>query len=135
MTTFNERLKELRNVKKLSQRELAEELSVSKSAISMYESGAREPDHEMTEKIADYFNVDMDYLMGRTDVTMRFVSPHSCQKIDKNNSQEYYDDETVRAVTDRLRKNPEYSVMFKAATNVKPEDIDFVTQFIEKMSD
>ena len=118
MTTFRDRLKALRVQKGKSQRALAEDLNLSKSAISMYESGTREPDHETTERIADYFNVDVDYLLGRSNVTLR-----------------YTDDETVQIVTDRLRRNPEYSVLFKASANVKPEDIDLVTKFIEKFSD
>ena len=48
---------------------------------------------------------------------------------------EYYDSEAVQVVTDRLRTNPEYSALFKAASNLKPEDVEFVTKFIEKMSD
>lgn len=62
MTAFNDRLKALRKQKGLSQRALAEKLEMSKSAVSMYEIGFREPDHETTEKIADFFNVDVDYL-------------------------------------------------------------------------
>ena len=37
-------------------------------------------------------------------------------------------------IAEQLRQNPEYGVMFKALTNVKPEDIELVTKFIEKMS-
>lgn len=126
MATFRDRFKALRVQKGKSQRELAEDLNLSKSAISMYESGAREPDHETTEKIADYFNVDVDYLLGRSNVTLRYTDVLADQ---------YYDSETVQIVTDRLRRNPEYSVLFKASANVRPEDIDLVTKFIEKFSD
>ena len=126
MATFSDRLKALRARKGKSQRALAEDLNLSKSAISMYESGTREPDHETTERIADYFNVDVDYLLGRSNVTLRYTDVLA---------EPYYDDETVQIVTDRLRRNPEYSVLFKASANVKPEDIDLVTKFIEKFSD
>lgn len=73
MTTFNVRLKELRKSRHLSQRELAEKLHISKSAISMYEGGQREPDHGTLEIIADFFNVDMDYLLGRKNTTHRIM--------------------------------------------------------------
>lgn len=125
MATFSDRLKALRAQKGKSQRALAEDLNLSKSAISMYESGTREPDHETTERIADYFNVDVDYLLGRSNVTLRYTDVLA---------EPYYDDETVQIVTDRLRRNPEYSVLFKASANVRPEDIDLVTKFIEKFS-
>ena len=48
---------------------------------------------------------------------------------------QYYDDETVQIVTDRLRRNPEYSVLFKASADVKPENIEYVAELIKKLSD
>ncbi|MDO4860873.1 MAG: XRE family transcriptional regulator [Bacillota bacterium] len=64
MSTFANRFKTLRALRKLTQDELARELEISKSAISMYENGNREPDFETLELIADFFNVDMNYLLG-----------------------------------------------------------------------
>lgn len=63
-----ERLKMLRDEKGLSQSKFAEVLNVSKSSINMYERGEREPGADKLEAIADFFNVDLDYLYGRTDV-------------------------------------------------------------------
>lgn len=63
---FPEVLKQLRQKNNLNQMELAKIIGVSRSAISMYESGQREPDFETLETIADYFNVSMDYLHGKT---------------------------------------------------------------------
>lgn len=60
---FPEALKKLRAKRGLTQADLAEGLGVAKSTISMYEVGAREPDFEMLETIADYFNVDLMYLI------------------------------------------------------------------------
>lgn len=68
MATFSERLKSLRSEKGWSQQRLADELNLSKSSINMYERGEREPGFETMEAIADTFNVDMDYLYGRTDI-------------------------------------------------------------------
>ena len=68
MATFSERLKSLRAEKGWSQQRLADELNLSKSSVNMYERGEREPGFETMEAIADTFNVDMDYLYGRTDV-------------------------------------------------------------------
>ena len=68
MATFSERLKSLRAEKGWSQQRLADELKLSKSSVNMYERGEREPGFETMEAIADTFNVDMDYLYGRTDV-------------------------------------------------------------------
>ena len=62
-TNIPEALKYLRAKKGITQADLAKALGVGKSTISMYEVGAREPDFEMLENIADYFNVDMMFLV------------------------------------------------------------------------
>lgn len=67
MPNFNIRLRELRNSKGLSQQQLADIVGMSKSSINMYERGDREPGLELLEAFADYFNVDMDYLIGKTN--------------------------------------------------------------------
>lgn len=66
MSKFSENLKMLRKKHHLSQIELGEMVGVGRSAISMYEIGEREPDFETLEALADTFNVDMDYLLGKT---------------------------------------------------------------------
>ena len=68
MATFAERLRSLRQEKGWSQQRLADELKLSKSSVNMYERGEREPGFETMESIADLFNVDMNYLYGRTDI-------------------------------------------------------------------
>ena len=64
---FNERLKELRLSRELTQEEFAKRIGISRSAVGMYEKGKREPDFETLELFADFFNVDMNYLLGKTD--------------------------------------------------------------------
>lgn len=65
--SFAMRLKKLREQKKLNQTELANLLEVSNGSISKWERGDRQPDYETLEKIADIFNVTIDYLLGRSD--------------------------------------------------------------------
>lgn len=71
MPKFCDRLRQLRNEKGLSQMELSKLLKISKSSVNMYERGEREPGLEMLELIADIFNVDMDYLLGKSDCPNR----------------------------------------------------------------
>lgn len=71
MAKFSERLRQLRTSRDLSQMEFAKQIKLSKSSINMYERGEREPGLETLEKIADYFNVDMDYLLGKSDVVSK----------------------------------------------------------------
>lgn len=61
------RLKELRKKKNISQLKLALDLSMNQNTISRYETGEREADYKTLIKIADYFNVSIDYLLERTD--------------------------------------------------------------------
>ena len=61
------RLKELRKSKGISQIRLAMELNTTQNTISRYETGEREPGIAELIKIADYFNVSIDYLLARTD--------------------------------------------------------------------
>ena len=65
---FSDVLISLRESNKMSQQELATKLGVSRSTIGMYEQGRREPSIETLEFIADIFNVDMDYLLGKSEV-------------------------------------------------------------------
>ena len=65
---FSETLKKLRKEKGLTQVQLAKLLKISKSSISMYENGNREPDFETEELIADFFNVSIDTLRGKPSV-------------------------------------------------------------------
>ena len=63
------RLKALRTEKGLSQKEIAEYLGISQPAYANYERQAREADYDTLNKLADYFNVTTDYLLGREDKT------------------------------------------------------------------
>lgn len=65
MPDFKDMLKYFRTRENLSQSELAKHIGVSTSTISMYEAGNREPDFETEEKIADFFNTDLNTLRGR----------------------------------------------------------------------
>lgn len=61
------RLKELRKERKISQQKLADHLDVARSTVAMWEVGPNQPDSEMLLRIADYFDVTIDYLLGRSD--------------------------------------------------------------------
>ncbi len=61
------KLREIRKSKGISQLKLAMDLNMSQNTISRYETGDREPGITELIKIADYFNVSIDYLVGRTN--------------------------------------------------------------------
>ncbi|MDT8717631.1 helix-turn-helix transcriptional regulator [Clostridium sp. 19966] len=65
---IGEQLKFLRSEKGLTQKDLAEYLKISTSAYGFYEQGKREPDMETLIKLAAFFNVSSDFLLGRTNI-------------------------------------------------------------------
>ena len=75
MAKFSDRLRSLRKNCGLSQQKLADSIgTVSKSSINMYERGDREPGLETMEAFADFFNVDLDFLYGKSDVPNRTLA-------------------------------------------------------------
>lgn len=62
-------LKMLRESKGITQAELSSMLSISPSTVGMWEQGRRVPDYENLKRIADYFNVSTDFLLGREDTS------------------------------------------------------------------
>lgn len=71
MTKFPERLKELREERGVSQAAVSKELDVSRYAIYSYEKGKTAPTLDGLIILADYFDVTLDYLLGRSDIRKR----------------------------------------------------------------
>lgn len=69
--TFSERLVQLRKEKNITQRQLASALNLSEVGIQNYEGGRRKPAYDILLALADYFDVSLDYLCGRSDVPER----------------------------------------------------------------
>lgn len=67
MFNFGAHLKELRKLKGVTQKQLALDIGASERGIQQYELGERKPTYDMLIALADYFNVSLDYLVGRTD--------------------------------------------------------------------
>ncbi len=90
MASFSDRLRELRLQKGISQQELADYLKVNKQTISGYERGVRRPSGERAVDIlaamADYFHVDLDYLMGSSDVPFEMKGNALLEQIEKRSA-------------------------------------------------
>lgn len=65
---FSERLKTLRKEAKLTQLDMAKQFGTSQPSYQAWESGKRNPNGESLKKIAEFFNVSIDYLLGETDI-------------------------------------------------------------------
>ena len=69
---FSERLVLLRKSNGLTQKKLAEEMELSELAIQNYESQRRKPAFDVLIALADYFDVSLDYLVGRSEDPKRY---------------------------------------------------------------
>ena len=67
MTTIADRLKDLRSQKGVNQDQAAEACNMSRVALARYETGTRVPRAENAARLADYYGVTVDYLLGRND--------------------------------------------------------------------
>lgn len=111
---FKDVLYNLRNKKGISQKQLAKDLHMSSGIIGMYESGDRKPSVEAQEALADYFNVTLDYLMGRDSGSVYYLNPETAQI-----AQEVFND-------------PDLKILFDAAKGSKPEDIRMAADMLKR---
>lgn len=131
MSRFALRLKELRQMFGLTQDEFAKKMGISRSTVGMYEKGNREPDYDTLEAFADFFNVDVDYLLGRSDKTtiipgmVYYTNPATARL-----AQEMFEDPDLRALHHMKRNmDPEkfkaHMDMMKQLYKIEhPEDDD-----------
>ena len=123
------RLQEAIRVNNMIPQELADRTGISKASISQYLSGQHKPSNISAGKMAEVLGVSPLWLMG-------FEVPMYDVNQDQNSGQvgEYYLNNDARELAEFLHKNPEYKVLFDASRKVRKEDIEFVRQFIERMS-
>jgi transcriptional regulator with XRE-family HTH domain len=121
MSVFSNIFKKIREQSGLTQQQMADKLGISRSAIGMYENGEREPNFETLELIADTFNVDMNYLLGKKPTTE--VIPDS-----------FHLNDYAKQFAQFISTNPDYKPLVDASLKVKKEDIPFVKEIIDRVS-
>ncbi|MEG1982054.1 MAG: helix-turn-helix transcriptional regulator [Clostridia bacterium] len=114
---FKDNLKELRKKEGLSQVDLAEKLGFSKSLVGLYETGGRKPSFEALETVADYFNVSIDYLMGKDDKSIYYLDPNTAQ------------------IAQEVFERPQMKILFDASRKVSPEDLDLIIKMLDRMKE
>jgi transcriptional regulator with XRE-family HTH domain len=125
MNNLGDRIKELRTEKKVSQTVLGKHIGVGKTTISNYETGYSMPDNETLTKIANFFNVSTDYLLGRTDIR------NSADRI----SEALEDDEELSIFWDDMKERPELKILFKQTRELSPKAIQQVIRIIKAIED
>lgn len=126
MSTYSNRIRELRKNKSLSQEQLADKLGVTKQAVSQMERGARKPSVTMLEALCDFFNVSTDYLLGKEDVTIRIVDGDGIRKLDSVNSE-------INRIAKIIRDNPTMHNLFDIARNCTPDNLELIAEVLKRM--
>lgn len=97
---IGERLKNLREERNLLQKDVASYLNITTSAYGFYEQGKRNPDMETIKKLADFFNVSADYLLGRINIKNDFTNTKA--SLDKNIEEQSRFKEVESKIIERL---------------------------------
>lgn len=112
---FSKVFKTLRKEKNVTQKEIATYLNVSDRLVGYYENGQRMPPPDILEKIADYFNVTVDYLLGRTNIKNSSMIPSKNEMADEIESLSPESQEDLKKyiellkIKDMQKKNTEVS--------------------------
>ncbi|WP_254450313.1 helix-turn-helix domain-containing protein [Cohnella herbarum] len=121
---FPQKLRELRKEKRLTAKQFGEKFTLAESTISGYETGARTPDMETIEKFANFFEVSVDYLMGRTDAR---------STTSKSGSNHNVDPEIIELL-DKLQKKGaalEATAILRTASKMNKEQLKDILKVFE----
>lgn len=133
---FSKRLVELREAQNITQQELADKLQITRQSLSLYEKAERTINIELLARIADFFNVSTDYLMGKTEIsTMNKDIQNACdttglseQAVNKLNYMYTHAEEYTTNKFKTVTSHPLASTFF--VFNVLPAS-DIISKFIE----
>lgn len=121
--SFGKKLRSLREEKRLSQVELSKKLNVTSQALSQYELGKRIPDAEMIIRIADFFDVSVDYLLDRTN-----------ERITVDNIKAILaSDSAFARALDKLTTRKELQELFKITKDLSRERVEQIIRIIKAM--
>jgi transcriptional regulator with XRE-family HTH domain len=123
---FGKRLRELRLEKDKSQKDIATLLGLSDRSIGYYESGDRQPDNDTLSKLADYFSVSIDYLLGRTNDRRSQAQIVSDSLSGSDELVQFWDE---------LKDREELQILFKQTRDLSPEAIKKIIRIIKAIED
>lgn len=112
---IGERLKQLRLQKKISQTDLAKHFNIARSTLSQYESNTRTPSDEMKLKFAEYYNVSIDYLLGKTENTEGRLTNKDTKDIQKD----------LKDIMEEFRQQKDGSKYYNGV-ELQDEDFDYL---------
>ena len=110
---FKDRLRELRKKRGMSQVALAERLGLSKSTIGAYETGDITPSVDALNLLADFFNVDIDYLLGKEAGSTYYLDPEAAE------------------LAKEIANRKDLRILFDATRDISKEDMDVIIRMVE----
>ncbi len=116
--TLYERIETLRNSKGISQGKLEKELGFSNGSYSKWKNSTPTPDR--LQKVADYFNVSINYLLTGEE---------------KEGGETYYINDETREIAQEIFENPDLKSLFDMSRKMTPERLKAHIEFIKKMQD
>ncbi|MDK2812736.1 MAG: hypothetical protein PWQ78_946 [Petrotoga sp.] len=125
MATIGDRIKQLRLENNLTQEEFGKIFGIVKSTVSMYESNKSTPDDELKKKIAEYFNVSLDWLMGVSDI--RNPADEITEAVE--------DDPELLEFWNELKQREDLKLLFKQTKKLSPKDIKQVIRIIKAIEE
>lgn len=126
---MDNRLKQLRLKKKISQQELADEIGVTRQAISLFEKGEREPKLETWIKLAKYFDVPMGYLQGS-------MSYSKYKETEEARERAYYHIDNIEKIMIQGLEDPNKGEEnFKKYTKEMHKEFEFLKKELKNIQD
>lgn len=105
-------------IKEVKPYQVAKATGVSTATLTAWKHGEYQPQNDKLQKIADYFEVSLDYLLTGNPT----------------DNEPYYSDAESRDIANFLFENPEYRTLFSAMRNVPPEDLKLVQDMITRLT-
>lgn len=125
MSILQHRLKKLREESDYTQLQLSGMLNIGNVSLSQYENGTRTPDIDTIVKIAEFYDVTTDYLLGRTN------DPQG--NIETEEETPYYINDDAREMAQEIYENPELRILFDASRNLETDDIKAVVDIVRRL--
>lgn len=125
---LDKRLKILRLECEKTQEEVAKDLGISRIRYNQYETGKRTPDNEILVQIAEYFNVSVDYILGKSEIR----NPYESHARIKDSIE---DDPELLEFWEVLKEREDLQLMFKQTKQMSPKDIRQIIKIIKAIED
>lgn len=109
---LGKRLVELRKKKGMTQEEVAKKIHLTRSTYAQYEVDRRVPEYATLQKLADFFEVSIDYIVGRTDIPNKVLSEGARKIIDSLDLSDEEIMKTVKLEVDGILLTPEQVLTF-----------------------